>query len=116
MNRKHFTDHSDFFKLPKTTIMIRQLREKFPLHHSLKNFSGKMFSILMVLLFSVGFAQGQNAVTGKITNERGEPLAGASVKIKNSASGTTTNEEGLFSINVNRKSTRLNSSHVKISY
>jgi len=100
MNRKHFTDHSDFFKLPKTTIMIRQLREKFQLQHSLKNFAGKMFSILMVLLFSVGFAQGQNAVTGKITNERGEPLAGASVKIKNSNSGTTTNEEGLFSINV----------------
>jgi TonB-linked SusC/RagA family outer membrane protein len=40
------------------------------------------------------------AVTGKITNENGDPLAGVSVLVKGSARGTTTNASGVFTINV----------------
>ncbi|TMI72031.1 MAG: TonB-dependent receptor [Bacteroidetes bacterium] len=37
-------------------------------------------------------------ITGKVTNEKGEPLQGASVSIKGSSKGTTTNSSGVFSI------------------
>jgi TonB-dependent starch-binding outer membrane protein SusC len=36
------------------------------------------------------------AVTGKVTDEHGEPLAGASVSVKNGKQGTLTNEKGIF--------------------
>src|SRR5882762_10512259 len=37
-------------------------------------------------------------ITGKVTNENGEPLVGVSVLIKGTAKGTTTNTAGVFSI------------------
>src|SRR5579872_1311975 len=39
-------------------------------------------------------------VTGRVTNETGEPLAGVSVLVKGTAKGTTTNANGVFSISV----------------
>lgn len=39
-------------------------------------------------------------VRGKVSNELGEPLAGVSITIKNTSSGTTTDENGEFAINV----------------
>lgn len=39
-------------------------------------------------------------ITGKVTNERGEPLAGVSVQIKGTATATTTNNEGAFTLEV----------------
>ncbi|HMR83075.1 MAG TPA: carboxypeptidase-like regulatory domain-containing protein, partial [Niabella sp.] len=41
-------------------------------------------------------------VTGTILNEKGEPIAGASVTIKGSTIGTTTSADGTFSINANK--------------
>ncbi len=38
---------------------------------------------------------------GRILNENGEPLVGASVKIKGTSSGTSTDAEGKFTINAN---------------
>lgn len=38
-------------------------------------------------------------VSGKVTDEDGNPLAGASVKVKNAVKGTVTNEEGIFMLN-----------------
>lgn len=80
--------------------MIRQLREKLKPFYLLGSITKNTFTILFVMLLSIGFAQAQNSVSGKITNEKGEPLPGASVKIKNATGGTTTNGEGLFNINV----------------
>ena len=40
------------------------------------------------------------AVTGKVTNEAGEPLVGVSVIVKGTSRGTVTNSLGEFSINV----------------
>ncbi len=37
-------------------------------------------------------------ITGKITNETGAPLPGVSVNIKGTSRGTTTNEQGMFSL------------------
>ena len=38
-------------------------------------------------------------ITGKITNSKGEPLSGASVVVKNKSGGTSTNANGVFTIN-----------------
>ena len=37
-------------------------------------------------------------VSGRVTNEKGEPVAGASVSVKGSQKGTTTNADGFFEI------------------
>jgi len=39
-------------------------------------------------------------ITGKITNENGDPLAGVSVVVKGSGKGTSTNGNGVFTISV----------------
>src|SRR5690349_17568994 len=39
-------------------------------------------------------------VSGRVINERKEPLPGVNVKVKNEVSGTMTNEEGRYSISV----------------
>ncbi|MEO6232668.1 MAG: TonB-dependent receptor [Ferruginibacter sp.] len=40
------------------------------------------------------------AITGKVTNDRGEPLVGVSVQAKGSAKATTTGANGVFNIDV----------------
>ncbi|WP_304064216.1 SusC/RagA family TonB-linked outer membrane protein [Pedobacter glucosidilyticus] len=53
------------------------------------------------LLILVSFAaQSQSKVTGTVKDELGEPLIGVSVQIQNTTSGTTTNVNGQFSIDV----------------
>jgi len=42
----------------------------------------------------------ERSITGKVTNESGDPLAGVSVVVKGTAKGTSTNSNGIFSINV----------------
>lgn len=41
-----------------------------------------------------------NKFTGKVVDEKGQPLAGASVRIKGSKAGITTDQNGVFSIEV----------------
>lgn len=40
-------------------------------------------------------------ITGKITNAKGEPLAGVSIVVKNKAGGTSTNVNGVFTVEAN---------------
>ncbi|HMH24789.1 MAG TPA: TonB-dependent receptor [Puia sp.] len=40
-------------------------------------------------------------ISGKVTNEKGEPLEGASVKVKGSTRGTVTDADGKFKLNIN---------------
>ncbi|MCU7693196.1 SusC/RagA family TonB-linked outer membrane protein [Haoranjiania flava] len=42
--------------------------------------------------------QSKKRITGKVTNSVGEPLVGASVRIQNTTTGTTTNNDGLYVI------------------
>jgi len=59
--------------------------------------------ILLVLCASLSFAQSfaqSRVVTGKVTDENGNPLAGASVVAKASKGGTTTGADGTFRISV----------------
>jgi TonB-dependent starch-binding outer membrane protein SusC len=56
-------------------------------------------SFVLFVVFS--FAQTSRTITGRITDERGEPVAFASVKIKGSRSGIAADAQGNFSIRAN---------------
>lgn len=61
----------------------------------------KIASLCSVLLMCglLAFAQ-QQTVTGKVTDEKGDPIPFASVKVKNGKQGTTADENGNYSIKV----------------
>jgi hypothetical protein len=56
--------------------------------------------VFISLVFSALISQGQTTLTGKVINPQNEPLTGVSIKIKGSTSGTATNVEGRYSLNV----------------
>src|SRR5690625_747889 len=64
----------------------------------------------------------QLTVEGTVIDHDGEPLIGVNIQVKGSTKGTATDFDGRFALEdveqdaVDRKSTRLNSSHVAISY
>ena len=53
------------------------------------------------LIFS--YANAQVSVKGKVTNINGEALSGTTVKVKGTAEGTSTNNDGLYSLNISDK-------------
>lgn len=53
--------------------------------------------VLTVVFATLGFTQ-EGGVSGKVTGEEGAPLAYASIFVKGTGSGTTTNEEGHYDI------------------
>lgn len=56
--------------------------------------------ILCPLLLLLAFAaQAQKTVTGKITDEKGNPIPGASIVVKDGKVGTTTDASGSFTLN-----------------
>ena len=64
-----------------------------------------MKKIAFVLLFVLGFVGVQNAwaqrtITGKVTDKKNVAVSGASVLIKGTTVGTTTDKNGNFSISV----------------
>ena len=80
--------------------MIRQFTKKvnpFSLWYSL---AGKVLPIWLLMMISIATAQSQIQVTGKVANENGEPLHGATVKVKGAATATQTGEDGYFTIAV----------------
>lgn len=60
-------------------------------------FKSSLTAILFVLILS-NHAIGQGVISGIVTDEDRVPLPGVSVMIKGSTTGTTTNSDGLFSI------------------
>jgi TonB-linked SusC/RagA family outer membrane protein len=58
------------------------------------------FAILLLMLASLTSAAQAVKITGKVTGEDGEPLAGVSVVIKGTRTGAATNELGIFSISL----------------
>jgi TonB-linked SusC/RagA family outer membrane protein len=59
-----------------------------------------LLSLLMLLIFSVPAAAQSKKITGKVTDENNKPLEGVSVSLKITGSGTTSNIEGNYSLNV----------------
>ena len=66
-----------------------------------KNALSKSVCLLTFLLvFSLlSFSQNNFKVTGKVTDESGKPLQGATVTVKGTAIATATGEDGSFTIN-----------------
>ncbi len=56
------------------------------------------FLILFLLGFAVTLSAQQRTVTGRVTNDSGQPLSGVTVTVKGTNNGTQTNEQGAFSI------------------
>ena len=57
-------------------------------------------TIALLLLFCTALlpVYAQNTVSGRITNSTGEPVAGANILVKGTTIGTSTNDQGNFSI------------------
>jgi iron complex outermembrane receptor protein len=62
--------------------------------------------LLCVLFTQISFAQ-TKTVTGKITDDKGAPVLGASVTVKGSKSGTSTHPDGGFTLTVPANATTL---------
>ncbi len=67
----------------------------------------KLSLVLSLVLFAVSFAIAQRAVSGTITDDGGEPLIGASILVKGTSSGTVTDIDGSYSLEVPDGSTTL---------
>ena len=63
--------------------------------------AGLMYHFLFLFLLITGaVAQTSHTVKGKVTDDKGNPLGGVSVQVKNSALGTSTNPNGDYTIAV----------------
>jgi TonB-linked SusC/RagA family outer membrane protein len=61
----------------------------------------KITALLLVCLLAVGQVWSQTrTVTGKVTDDKGDPIVGVSVAVKGTNVGTATNDVGVFSLNV----------------
>ena len=68
----------------------------------------KLVMLIMAITLSVSHLWAQErTITGKVTDDKGAPIPGASVIVKGTNSGTTTNADGVFSISVPAKATTL---------
>ncbi|MDR3652204.1 MAG: TonB-dependent receptor [Paludibacter sp.] len=66
----------------------------------------KNFVLLLFLAVSLG-AFAQNELSGKVIDKNGDPIIGASIKVKGTNSGTITDVSGFFKLNVNGKESLL---------
>ncbi len=67
----------------------------------------KLSLVLMLALFSLSFAFGQRTITGQVTDEEGEPLIGASILALGTSSGTVTDIDGNFQLQISDEVTAL---------
>jgi TonB-linked SusC/RagA family outer membrane protein len=65
------------------------------------------YGLLLVLWSLIGSAQAQSTLTGLVSSETNAPLAGVSVVLKGTTTGTTTDAEGRFRLAVPGRSTTL---------
>ena len=95
------------------------MKRKFTLRQGGDSFAPVLqppLGLIIFLLFIISLpvmAQrpAATAVSGRITNEKGEPLAGASIKVKKSKGGTSTDSSGRFTL-MARKGDELEISYV----
>ena len=59
-----------------------------------------LFIGCMLLLAHVSYGQGLT-VSGKITDENGDAILGASILLKGTSTGTITDLDGMYTLNVN---------------
>jgi TonB-linked SusC/RagA family outer membrane protein len=60
----------------------------------------KFLHVLLLVLLCTAFAQAQRTVNGTISDQRGEPLIGASVVLKGTTTGTVSDIDGTYSLRI----------------
>ena len=58
-------------------------------------------SLILIITFLIGYF-GFSQIKGTVTNEKNEPLPYVNVFIENTYTGTTTNEDGVYELNLNK--------------
>jgi TonB-linked SusC/RagA family outer membrane protein len=73
-------------------------------HYKLKWLScGKWLSLLLMMVFISAAAVAQVKISGKVTDDKGNPIPGVSVTVKNASAGASTNADGTYQITANLK-------------
>ena len=67
----------------------------------------KLSLVFLLVLFAIGTMMAQRTITGTVTDEEGETLIGASVLVEGTSSGTVTDIDGTYSIDVPEGATKL---------
>ena len=60
----------------------------------------RFYLVLALVIGMAGFAAAQQSISGTITDETGEPLIGASILVAGTTTGTVTDIDGAFTLNV----------------
>ncbi|HEU5168181.1 MAG TPA: SusC/RagA family TonB-linked outer membrane protein [Chitinophagaceae bacterium] len=60
----------------------------------------KLLLLVIAILLYMGNLMAQKTITGKVTDDKGNPLANASVIVKGTTVGTVTKDDGTYSLNV----------------
>ena len=60
----------------------------------------KLFLLLWGVVFFATQAFAQRTISGKVTDEKGNPVPKASVLVRGTTTGTTTKDDGTFSLEV----------------
>lgn len=60
----------------------------------------KLYLLLLGVVFFATQALAQRTVTGKVTDERGNPVSNASIVVRGTTTGTVSKEDGTYTINV----------------
>src|SRR5689334_18892944 len=67
----------------------------------------KLLVSLAAFLLFIGELLAQKVVSGKVTDDKGNPVPNASVTVKGAASGTTTKSDGTYTLTVPSNATTL---------
>lgn len=67
----------------------------------------KLSLVLTLVLFVCGFTYAQRTITGVVNDQTGEPMVGASVLVKGTTTGTVTDIDGKYSLDVPAGATTL---------
>ncbi|HEY4062976.1 MAG TPA: TonB-dependent receptor [Puia sp.] len=59
---------------------------------------GRLLLVCVLLIFFIAKASAQNGVTGRVTDEKGQPVPGAAILVKGTVKGVSANAEGFFTI------------------
>ena len=59
---------------------------------------GRLFLVWVLLMLFAARTQAQNTITGRVTDDKGQPVPGAAVMVKGTSKGITTNAEGFFTL------------------
>ena len=68
--------------------------------------------ILSMMLFAIGTIMAQTNVSGKVTDDNGDPIVGASVIVKGTTAGMVTDLDGKYSLSIPKGSSTLVFSYV----